>query len=87
MPFRSATSGCNCAPENPVLAPRGVPHTFSSVGTAPSRMLIAFTPAVKMEQYFRDAEKSPAHAFDADFMSRYEMELVGPSPFWKPKTS
>jgi hypothetical protein len=40
-----------------------------------------------MEQYFRDAEKSPAHASDADFMSRYEMELVGPSPFWKPQTS
>jgi len=74
-------------PGESVLAPRGVPHTFSSISAAPSRMLIAFTPAVKMEQYFRDAEKSPAHAFDADFMSRYEMQLVGPSPFWKAQTS
>jgi hypothetical protein len=40
-----------------------------------------------MEQYFRDAELAPEHAGDADFMSRYELERVGPSPFWKPHTS
>jgi mannose-6-phosphate isomerase-like protein (cupin superfamily) len=66
-----------------VLAPRRVPHTFSSVGTAPARMIIAFCPAGKMEQYFRDAEIAKQHAGDADFMARYEMERVGPSPFWK----
>jgi mannose-6-phosphate isomerase-like protein (cupin superfamily) len=66
-----------------VLAPRLVPHTFSSVGAAPSRLLIAFTPAGKMEQYFRDAEEAKGAAGDAAFMRRYEMELVGPSPFWK----
>jgi mannose-6-phosphate isomerase-like protein (cupin superfamily) len=60
-----------------------VPHTFSSVGTTPARMIIAFCPAGKMEQYFRDAETARQHAGDADFMARYEMERVGPSPFWK----
>ena len=70
-----------------VLAPRRVPHTFSSVSPSPSRLLIAFTPAAKMEQYFRDAELSPGSAGDADFMSRYGMERVGPSPFWKPQAS
>jgi mannose-6-phosphate isomerase-like protein (cupin superfamily) len=70
-----------------VLAPRRVPHTFSSVGAAPSRLVIAFTPAGKMEQYFRDAELSPTHASDGDFMARYEMQRIGPSPFWKPQTS
>jgi len=69
-----------------VLAPRRVPHTFSSVGATPGRMLIAFCPAGKMEQYFRDAEKAAPSAFDAEFMRRYEMELVGPSPFWKTKS-
>ena len=43
-----------------LLAPRRVPHTFSSVGEAPSRMLIAFCPAGKMEEYFRDAENDKA---------------------------
>jgi len=74
-------------PGESVLAPRQIPHTFSSVGAAPSRLLIAFTPAGKMEQYFRDAELSPTHASDADFMARYEMQFVGPSPFWKPQAS
>jgi len=66
-----------------VLAPRRVPHTFSSVGATPSRMMIAFCPAGKMEQYFRDIEDPKAPAGDAEFLRRYEMELVGPSPFWK----
>jgi mannose-6-phosphate isomerase-like protein (cupin superfamily) len=66
-----------------LLAPRRLPHTFSSVGEAPSRMLIAFCPAGKMEQYFRDAENDAASAGKASFMRRYEIEYVGPSPFWK----
>ena len=70
-------------PGESVLAPRLVPHTFSSVGATPSRLLIAFCPAGKMEQYFRDAENAKEAAGDAAFMARYEMERVGPSPFWK----
>jgi mannose-6-phosphate isomerase-like protein (cupin superfamily) len=66
-----------------VLAPRRVPHTFSSVGATPGRLLIAFCPAGKMEEYFRDAENAKESAGDATFMRQYEMELVGPSPFWK----
>ena len=40
---------------------------------------------MKMEQYY--ATPNDPHASDTDFMSRYEMELVGPSPFWKPQAS
>jgi mannose-6-phosphate isomerase-like protein (cupin superfamily) len=65
-----------------VLAPRRVPHTFSAVG-APAHLLIAFAPAGKMEQYFQDAAAQPSLAATADFMNRYEMQWVGPSPFWK----
>jgi len=65
-----------------VLAPRRVPHTFSSVGGA-SHMLIGFCPAGKMEQYFRDAEEHKAAAGTAEFMRHYDMEWIGPSPFWK----
>lgn len=65
-----------------VLAPRRVPHTFSSVKPS-SQLLIAFTPAGKMEDYFRDAEQHRTLAADSEFMSKYEMKMVGPSPFWK----
>lgn len=66
-----------------VLAPRRIAHTFSAVGTEPARMLIAFCPAGKMEQYFREVEADPKRNADAEFWRSCEMELVGPSPFWK----
>lgn len=65
-----------------VLAPRRAPHTFSLMGPELGRMLIAFSPAGKMEQYFRDAGKPrEAGISEADYWRRYEMELIGPSPF------
>jgi mannose-6-phosphate isomerase-like protein (cupin superfamily) len=65
-----------------VLAPRRVPHTFSAVGS-PAHMLIAFTPAGKMEQYFVDGAANPSAAATEDFMNRYDMKWIGPSPLWK----
>jgi mannose-6-phosphate isomerase-like protein (cupin superfamily) len=64
-----------------VLGPRGIPHAFSSIGEKPGRMLIAFTPAGKMEQFFRATAIPNPPAQDAAFFSRYELQLVGPSPF------
>jgi mannose-6-phosphate isomerase-like protein (cupin superfamily) len=69
-------------PGESILAPRRIAHTFSASGS-PAHMLIAFTPADKMEQYFIDAAAQPSLAATADFMNRYDMQWVGPSPFWK----
>ena len=69
-------------PGESILAPRRIPHTFSASGS-PAHMLIAFTPADKMEQYFIDAAAQPSIAATSDFMNRYDMQWVGPSPFWK----
>ena len=69
-------------PGDSVLAPRQVPHTFSAIGS-PAHMLIAFTPAGKMEQYFIDAAATPSLAATEPFMNRYDMKWIGPSPFWK----
>lgn len=74
-------------PGESVLAPRRVPHTFSSVSPTPSRMMIAFTPAGKMEAYMRDTEKAGNPADPAAWFRNYDMEYVGPSPFWKPQKS
>jgi len=65
-----------------VLGPRRIPHTFSAVDS-PAHMLIAFSPAGRMEQYFLDAAAHPKLAATADFMNRYDMQWIGPSPFWK----
>jgi mannose-6-phosphate isomerase-like protein (cupin superfamily) len=62
-----------------VLAPRRVPHTFSSTAPA-SHLIIAFAPAGRMEDYFRDANGNGALAATPEFMNRYDMQWIGPSP-------
>ncbi len=64
-------------PGDSVLAPRKVPHAFTAVGTKPAHMLIAFTPAGKMEQFFRDTAHGKADLMDAALFRKYDMELVG----------
>ena len=41
-------------PGDSVLGPRRVPHAFAFVGNTPGRLMIGFTPAGRMEQFFRD---------------------------------
>ena len=43
-------------PGTSVLGPRRVPHAFAFVGNTPGRLLIGFTPAGRMEQFFRDLD-------------------------------
>jgi quercetin dioxygenase-like cupin family protein len=65
-------------PGDSILGPRGIPHAFAAVGEAPAHMLIAFSPAGSMEQFFRDtAIPNPPHEDDA-FFRRYNMRMVGP---------
>ena len=57
-----------------VLAPRRVPHTFCT--GHPARMLFAFAPAGKMEQFFRDGEKNLSKLYSPEFMSQYGMQMT-----------
>src|SRR3954467_6945809 len=71
-------------PGESVLGPRRVPHAFVYDGTGPGRMLIGFTPAVRIEQFFRDLEKRGEYfgsgtAADKEPARRlYEIVNVGP---------
>lgn len=57
-----------------VFAPRLLPHRFVYVGEKPGRLLIAFTPAGKMEAYFQNG-----HGFDAESFAKYGMKYLGPA--------
>ena len=61
-----------------ILGPRMIPHGFSSVGEKPGHMLIAFTPAGKMEEFFRAVAIPNGPATDAEIFHRYDMQYVGP---------
>jgi quercetin dioxygenase-like cupin family protein len=65
-------------PGESITAPRGIPHGFLPIGDKPVRMLIAFTPAGKMESFFREAAVPNGPKMDADLFARHEMQYVGP---------
>jgi quercetin dioxygenase-like cupin family protein len=65
-------------PGESVLGPRGVAHTFVPVGEKPARMLIAFTPAGQMEDFFREQEKLGVPLKDPADFARFGMKWLGP---------
>ena len=65
-------------PGDSVLGPRGVPHTFTPTSEKPGHMLIAFTPAGQMEDFFREAGKPGAPPPDAAFFARFGLKWLGP---------
>lgn len=61
-----------------MLAPRRIPHAFTAVGVMPAKMLVGYSPAGKMEQFFRDVANGKPVTWDAALLRKYGCELVGP---------
>jgi quercetin dioxygenase-like cupin family protein len=62
-----------------LMAARGVPHVWASIGESGGRILIVFTPAGKMEAFFRHmalAGRMPGP--DPELWRTYGMEWLGP---------
>ena len=71
-------------PGDSVLGPREVPHAWAFAGDTPGKLLIAFAPANKMEEYFR-LFKARAGAYsnwnnpqDKELARAHGIELLGP---------
>lgn len=65
-------------PGDSVLMPRNVPHVWAQVGDTPGKLLIAFTPAGRMEDFFRDFGKTGKLPADAAATKPYGLVRVGP---------
>jgi len=61
-----------------VLGPRRIPHTFSCISDQPAHMLIAFTPAGQMEEFFRAAEEPGVSLQDPALFASHGMKMLGP---------
>jgi mannose-6-phosphate isomerase-like protein (cupin superfamily) len=63
-----------------VFAPRGLPHRFKNIGTAPGRVLFAFTPA-GIEEFFRElgsqSELSPT--LMTEIARRHGITILSPA--------
>jgi mannose-6-phosphate isomerase-like protein (cupin superfamily) len=60
-----------------ILGPRNIPHAWAFVGESPGRLLIAFTPAGKMQEWFERDRKKSEYVNDAALYRAFRMELVG----------
>jgi mannose-6-phosphate isomerase-like protein (cupin superfamily) len=65
-------------PGDSVLMPRNVPHVWAQVSETPGKLLIAFTPAGKMEEFFREFGKTGKLPTDPNIVKAYGLERVGP---------
>lgn len=68
-----------------VLGPREVPHAWAFVGESTGRLLLSYSPAGKMEQFFNDREKLgikkgsySSTPQEREAMRSYGMEWIGP---------
>src|SRR5262249_49084594 len=66
-------------PGDALFAPRKVPHGWAHIGDTRGRILIVFTPAGKMEAFFREVTKANAMPpQDPGLWRAHGMELLGP---------
>jgi quercetin dioxygenase-like cupin family protein len=65
-------------PGDCILGPRRIPHAWAFVGDSPGKLLIAFTPAGKMQENFERDRRAGEYRSDAETFRAYGMELVGP---------
>jgi quercetin dioxygenase-like cupin family protein len=61
-----------------ILGPRNIPHAWAFVGESPGRLLIAFTPAGRMQEWFERDRKKGEYVNDAALYHAFGMELLGP---------
>ena len=65
-------------PGGSVLAPRNLPHAWAFVGNNGGKMLISYTPAGKMEAFFREVTKSNSMPRqDKALFEKYDLILTG----------
>lgn len=65
-------------PGDSVLMPRKVPHVWAQIGDTPGKLLIAFTPAGRMEEFFREFGKTGKLPAEPEIVKAYGLERVGP---------
>lgn len=66
-------------PGGSILAPRNLPHAWAFVGNHGGKMLISYTPAGKMEAFFREVTKSNSMPpQDKALFEKFDLILTGP---------
>lgn len=78
MLFQIGDQRIQVYPGESLLGPRRVPHTFTVVSDQPGHMLIAFTPAGQMEDFFRAAGQPGVSLNDPALFASHGLKMLGP---------
>jgi quercetin dioxygenase-like cupin family protein len=66
-------------PGGSILGPRNLPHAWAFVGNNGGKMLISYTPAGKMEAFFREVTKGNSMPpQDKALFEKFDLILTGP---------
>lgn len=77
--FETGDNRFTLHPGDSLLIPKTLPHVWAYIGETRGRLLISFTPAGNMEEFFRETSKTNAMpGADPEFWHTYGMELLGP---------
>lgn len=66
------------SPGDSILGPREIPHAYAYVGDGPGQLLIAYTPANRIEEFFRGRTEGARYSTDAERYRAFGLELLGP---------
>jgi quercetin dioxygenase-like cupin family protein len=75
--FEIGTERFKLGPGDSILGPRAIPHAYAFVSESPGRLLIAFTPANRIEEFFRGRTEGAQYSTDAARYKAYGLELLG----------
>ena len=75
--FQVGSERYNAQAGDCLLGPRKIPHAYTFVGPTTGRILVGFTPAGKIQEYFERPRTSGVYVADADLYRAYGMELLG----------
>ena len=64
-------------PGDSILGPREIAHAYAFVSDGPGKLLIAFNPADRIEEFFRNRTEGAQYSTDAARYKAYGLELVG----------
>ena len=76
--FEIGSQRFRLGPGDSILAPRAIPHAYAFVGHDGGQLLIAYTPANRIEEFFRGRTAGSQYSTDAARYRAYGLELLGP---------
>ena len=76
--FEIGSERFRLTPGDSMLGPREIPHAYAFVGNGPGKLLIVYTPANRIEEFFRGRTEGSQYSTDAARYRAYGLELLGP---------